>query len=119
MNSLLTFFFPFRSKAPPGTIDISSIKVPIILVGTKCDVSDSHHEVTKTEIEELRSSLNIDSFMLTSAKERINVNEVFETLASRIFKIKSAELRKNNLNQSKNNETVGCRTCGIKKCSIL
>jgi len=108
-----------RSKAPPGTIDLSSITVPIILVGTKCDMPESNHAVSASEIEETRQLLNIDSIMLTSAKERVNVSEVFETLASRIFKIKSAELRKHNLNQSKNSENDGCKTCGVSKCSIL
>jgi len=109
-----------RSKAPPGTIDLSTIKVPIILVGTKCDVSENHREITDSEIEKKRIDLKIDSVMFTSAKERINVNEVFETLALQIFKIKSAELRKLNLDISKNSENVGCKVCSKKSwCSIL
>jgi len=107
-----------RSKAPPGTTDLNSIKVPIILVGNKCDLPENLREVSDEEVEITRQALNIDSVMLTSAKERINVNEVFETLAGQIFKIKSRELsRTRQLNES-NNKNTSCKPCGLK-CNIL
>eukprot|EP01095_Lingulamoeba_sp_RSL-Kostka_P017553 TRINITY_DN91_c0_g1_i1.p1 TRINITY_DN91_c0_g1~~TRINITY_DN91_c0_g1_i1.p1 ORF type:complete len:194 (+),score=73.78 TRINITY_DN91_c0_g1_i1:80-661(+) len=58
--------------------------VPIILVGSKCDL-DGDREVKTTEGKELSEEWNCP-FFETSAKTRINVDEVFQQLV-RIVKI--------------------------------
>ena len=56
---------------------------PIILVGNKCD-ADTERQVSQTEAQELMRSLNCTASFETSAKERINVDEVFFELVRQI-----------------------------------
>ena len=53
------------------------------LVGNKCDLEDDR-VVSKEEGRKLADSLGI-SFLETSAKEKINIDEVFQNLSKQIY----------------------------------
>jgi len=59
-------------------------RVPMILVGNKCDL-DNERQVTINEGQELAKTFNCP-FMETSAKSRINVEESFYSLVREIRK---------------------------------
>lgn len=61
-----------------------TIKVPIVLAGAKCDLRDSR-EVSIQEGEDLARSLDCP-FFETSAKNRVNVEECFYSLARAVLK---------------------------------
>ncbi|GMI03410.1 hypothetical protein TrVE_jg5901 [Triparma verrucosa] len=66
-------------------------KVPMILVGNKCDLDDADREVQVNEGEELAEQLGCP-FMETSAKEKINNEECFNQAVREIVKMdKEAE----------------------------
>ena len=57
-------------------------KVPIVLVGNKIDLEDER-EVGKEEAEEYARKNNM-AYVETSAKQNINIHEVFRTLVLKI-----------------------------------
>lgn len=63
---------------------------PVILVGTKSDLTNS--EVTDEEIESLAKSFNMPIFK-TSALSNSNIKEVFEKLTDQMFENKSAYIK--------------------------
>ncbi len=66
-------------------------KIPIILVGNKCDCEDQRG-VTKEEAEELTTKLgSLCKYYETSAKERIHVDEVFEELVRLVYRVENNE----------------------------
>ncbi|GMH77086.1 hypothetical protein TL16_g07290 [Triparma laevis f. inornata] len=65
-------------------------KVPMILVGNKCDLDDAHREVQVNEGEELAEQLGCP-FMETSAKEKINNEECFNQAVREIVKMDKEE----------------------------
>lgn len=71
--------------------------VPIVLVGNKCDL-EAERQVNKEEAEHLANEWGI-GFIETSAKNKININEVFEMLVRDILKT-----RKENENVKEENE---------------
>lgn len=114
-----------RSKAPPGTIDLSTVHVPIVLVGNKSDIPESNRQVTQQDMHVMAQQLNISKFVLTSAKECINVTSVFEDLATEIYQHRkltrreqiSREIQSNNSRNYGNDGKGGCRPCGVR-CTI-
>ncbi|KAL7720914.1 Ras family GTPase RAS1 [Entamoeba marina] len=74
--------------------------LPIILVGNKIDLEEER-KVTTEEGEQLADSLGID-FIECSAKEGININEIFEIITSNVINNSPRKL-----NQSKERKR-GC-----------
>ena len=64
--------------------EIGKEKLPIILVGNKCDLSDDKRKVSLKEGQDKASEFNIP-FYETSCKEGINIKEVFEKLIDDII----------------------------------
>ena len=64
--------------------EIGKDKLPIILVGNKCDLSDDKRQVSLKEGQDKASEFNIP-FYETSCKEGINIKEVFEKLVDDIM----------------------------------
>jgi len=66
-----------------------SDKVPLVIVGNKCDLSD-HRQVTTAEGSELARSYNA-RFRETSAKSRINVDECWFDLVREVRSVIGAK----------------------------
>ena len=64
--------------------EIGKDKLPIILVGNKCDLSDDKRMISLKEGQDKASEFNIP-FCETSCKEGINIKEVFEKLIDDII----------------------------------
>ena len=64
--------------------EIGKEKLPIILVGNKCDLSDDKRQVSLKEGQDKANEFNIP-FYETSCKEGINIKEVFEKLIDDII----------------------------------
>ena len=64
--------------------EICKDKLPIILVGNKCDLSDDKRQVSLKEGQDKANEFNIP-FYETSCKEGINIKEVFEKLIDDII----------------------------------
>ncbi|XP_065911874.1 ras-like protein rasG [Dysidea avara] len=60
-------------------------RVPVVLVGNKCDIADTQREVQHGEGEFLARSFNCP-FFETSAKLRINIDNAFHELVRQIKK---------------------------------
>ena len=87
------------------TSETSSI-IPMILVGNKCDLK-AERIVTKEQGLHLAKQFNC-VFMETSAKEKINVSEIFYNLVTQIDK----QTKQQQQNQETKNESSNC-------CSFL
>ncbi|CAO2582246.1 Ras-related protein Rap-1b-like protein [Lemmus lemmus] len=72
----------FVEKYDP-TIEDSYRKVPMILVGNKCDLEDER-VVGKEQGQNLARQWNNCAFLESSAKSKINVNEIFYDLVRQI-----------------------------------
>ena len=83
-----------------------SDRVPVIIVGNKCDL-ESERQVSASEGEELAKSFNVP-FLETSAKTRVNVEEAFYQLVREIRTMK----KEGGDDTSKSNKKK-------KKCAIL
>jgi len=75
-------------------------RIPMILVGNKCDLEDEQREVSKEEAQAYAKSFGIP-FMETSAKRRINVDEAFHELVREIRKSKQPRQAQTNSTQKK------------------
>ena len=64
--------------------EIGKDKLPIILVGNKCDLSDDKRQVSLKEGQDKANEFNIP-FYETSCKEGINIKAVFEKLIDDII----------------------------------
>ena len=64
--------------------EIGKEKLPIILVGNKCDLSDDKRMISLKEGQDKANEFNIP-FYETSCKEGINIKEVFEKLIDDII----------------------------------
>ena len=64
--------------------EIGKDKLPIILVGNKCDLSDDKRMISLKEGQDKANEFNIP-FYETSCKEGINIKEVFEKLIDDII----------------------------------
>lgn len=71
---LLCFFSNFINPGPIEVLFLSCLQVPMILVGNKCDLEDER-VVGKDQGQGLAQQWS-SSFLETSAKAKINVNEV-------------------------------------------
>eukprot|EP01125_Pyxidicula_operculata_P007820 TRINITY_DN2648_c0_g1_i1.p1 TRINITY_DN2648_c0_g1~~TRINITY_DN2648_c0_g1_i1.p1 ORF type:complete len:192 (+),score=36.36 TRINITY_DN2648_c0_g1_i1:266-841(+) len=69
--------------------DDDLIKVPITLFGNKCDL-ESNREVTTEEGKTLAQSIGA-TFLEGSAKEKININEVFDSIVRSIRRQREAD----------------------------
>ena len=72
--------------------DNADKKIPIILVGNKCDINDEKRKVTFEEGEKKGNEFQIP-FFETSRKDGINVKEVFERIVNDIILKKNQTLR--------------------------
>ena len=72
--------------------DNADKKIPIILVGNKCDINDKKRKVTFEEGEKKGKEFQIP-FFETSCKDGINVKEVFERIVNDIILKKNQTLR--------------------------
>jgi len=61
--------------------------IPMVLVGNKCDIVDGR-EVTKQEGEQLAKTFGAIPFLESSAKDKLNVDEIFMELVRVITKYK-------------------------------
>ncbi len=66
----------------------------IILVGNKMDTQTIPDEVVKKFVEKIKNQLNIHSFTKTSAIQKANISELFETIFNAITNSLKAELEK-------------------------
>eukprot|EP01100_Stratorugosa_tubuloviscum_P006247 TRINITY_DN270_c0_g1_i1.p1 TRINITY_DN270_c0_g1~~TRINITY_DN270_c0_g1_i1.p1 ORF type:complete len:202 (-),score=92.61 TRINITY_DN270_c0_g1_i1:56-640(-) len=80
-------------------------EVPIVLVGSKCDL-ESDRDVPRGEGEALSAKCNCP-FFETSAKTRINVDEVFTSLVRIVAKFKAANTTEDN------QEAAGSSSCCV------
>ena len=60
-------------------VRMHDISLPIVLVGTKCDLKDAI-VVNKEQIQHVREVFNMFDYMETSAKDSINIFKVFYTI---------------------------------------
>ena len=106
-----------RAKAPIGSgEDLQNVKVPILLVATKCDLD--YKEVSTEDVEKMLQKLNLqgdaaDNFIVTSAKEKINVAKGFEIIAERVKQIHLEKMREFNADNQKIKKANSC------KCQIM
>ncbi|ELP89386.1 Ras family protein, partial [Entamoeba invadens IP1] len=85
----------------------SNEHIPIIICGNKCDL-ELNRIVTTDKGETLANSMNIQ-FFETSAKNDINVENVFCALLKAVLKKKQSFQRaKNELNIQKSSEKNSC-----------
>ena len=77
-------------------------KVPMVLVGNKCDL-ESERQVTTTEGQDLAKSFGCP-FFESSAKTRINVEESFFAVVREIRK----ELNKSNSSKKDKKKRINC-----------
>ena len=85
--------------------EIGKDKLPIILVGNKCDLSDDKRQVSLKEGQDKANEFNIP-FYETSCKEGINIKEVFEKLIDDIIEKGNKNINREYkiLNKGKNKE---------------
>ena len=83
----------------------SSSVIPMILVGNKCDLK-AERIVTKEQGLHLAKQFNC-VFMETSAKEKINVSEIFYNLVTQIDK----QTKQQQQNQETKNESSNIEDC--------
>ena len=81
-------------------------KIQMILVGNKADL-ESRREVSKQEAENLARSWGI-SYIETSAKTRVNVDEAFTKLLTEIIKSKQSSEQQPTKNKHKKEKTKCC-----------
>ena len=65
--------------------------VPMVLVGNKCDVEE--RDVTNEEGQNLAKTFNC-GFLESSAKENININEIFVTIVKKVKEAQNATGKK-------------------------
>jgi len=65
-------------------VRMHDISLPIILVGTKCDLRDSI-VVNNDQIQHVREVFNVFNYIETSAKDSINIFKVFYSIAKLLF----------------------------------
>ena len=84
-------------------------KMPAILVGNK---SDLELVIDKDEIEKLKTEKKLFGYIDTSAKDNININEVFQNMGEMFVQIYGKKKGKQNLKlvQKKKNKG-GCQIC--------
>ena len=80
--------------------------IPMILVGNKCDLK-AERIVTKEQGLHLAKQFNC-VFMETSAKEKINVSEIFYNLVTQIDKQTKQQQQQQHQNQETENERPCC-----------
>lgn len=81
-------------------------EVPLILVGSKCDL-ESDREVSKEEGKALAEKFSCP-FFETSAKTRVNVDEVFEELVRIVQKSKKQETETVDRGDKATDKKSGC-----------
>ena len=69
-------------------VRMHDISLPIILVGTKCDLKDSI-VVNKEQIQHVRDVFNMYDYIETSAKDSINIFKVFYSIAKLLIERRS------------------------------
>ena len=80
-----------------------------VVAGNKCDLEEKR-QVNKNEGENFAKTYNID-FYETSAKDGINVDEVFQTLANEIMK----DIKKNGSKNKRSSQVLRKNTKSKKK----
>ena len=78
-------------------------KIPIVLVGNKCDL-EHERQVQKDEVEEIAKNWNV-AFLEASAKCKTNIDLIYETIMREILKLeKEKEGYLNELNENDESE---------------
>eukprot|EP00761_Pharyngomonas_kirbyi_P011387 gb/GECH01011412.1/.p1 GENE.gb/GECH01011412.1/~~gb/GECH01011412.1/.p1 ORF type:complete len:223 (+),score=54.70 gb/GECH01011412.1/:1-669(+) len=80
--------------------EVEPIEPPVVLVGNKSDLEEER-AVTYEEGKELSDEWNRSDFLETSAKERVNVDEAFESLVRQIIKSDGTEDKPENKEEEK------------------
>ena len=83
-----------------------SNKVPLVLVGNKCDLAEER-EITKEEGEEMAKKFGCP-FFESSAKNHINVDESFRELVREVRKNKQPDGKDDSKAQKKARKNKGC-----------
>ena len=60
------------------------VGIPLFLIGNKCDVENK--EIKDDLIEDLKKRTNIQDYIKVSAKSNIGIDELFDSLAEKMFK---------------------------------
>jgi len=85
--------------------DKDADKVPIVLLGNKCDMPAEDREVTAEEGKALAQEFGC-IFFETSAKENINVTEAFTSVTRKIVEIQNSDEGKKKEKQGKSKRCV-------------
>lgn len=88
--------------------EFGSSDMVIVLVGNKCDLGNSRREVNLEDGQSLAELEGI-SFLETSAKENLNVEEAFLQMINKIHEITSQKSLENKTNQSANTPIIPAR----------
>ena len=87
--------------------EIGIEKLPVILVGNKCDISDEERKVSIEEGQGKADEFKIP-FFETSCKDGININEVFEKLIEDILNKGDGNLKRKDKILKKVKKKKGC-----------
>lgn len=85
--------------------EFGSSDMVIVLVGNKCDLGNSRREVNLEDGQSLAQLENI-SFLETSAKENLNVEEAFLQMINKIHEITSQKSLENKNNHQSANTPI-------------
>ena len=92
-------------------------KIPIILVGNKCDL-DEKRQVTDSQIQLVLDSWNV-TYLETSAKTNVNVDTSFFELIDSIRSLNETSILVNDDEQDEPLcNSIKCR-CGPIRCQIF
>ena len=81
-------FVPNWKESLDKYLSYDDFKLPVILLGNKCDLP---HDVKREAMERYAEEHGFLAWMETSAKNNVNINEAVEMLVDQIMKTESLE----------------------------